>query len=105
MTEAMGDLGGMGFIIQNPIMNRRNEILTMTTTLLPDVADGGITIDSTFYLSDPAYLPYFEAEVREISGLAWITISTDTESFNKIIEPVEGLRSVSISFIIVVLAL
>jgi putative ABC transport system permease protein len=105
MTEAMGELAGLGIVIQNPIMNRRNEILTMTSTLMPAVAEGGVSIESTFYLRDPAYLPYFEAEVRELSGLAWIILSTDEESYKTIVEPVEGLRSVSISFIIVVLIL
>ena len=105
MTEPLGQFAGLGIAIQNPMMNRRNEILTTTATLLDGVADGGIQLESTFFLADPAYLPYFEAEVYAITGNRWLTVSTDINNFNRIVEPVEGLRAVSVTFVVVVLVL
>jgi len=88
-----------------PLMNRNNEVLAELGTLMNEVAGGGVVINATFYLRDPAYLPHFEAEIRGKGLSEMMVVSTDEASFNAIVKPVEGLRSVSITFMVVVLAL
>ncbi|MCL2409348.1 MAG: ABC transporter permease [Oscillospiraceae bacterium] len=101
----MTEIGG-GF--PAPLNHRRNEMLTAIDTMTNPIGDGVrafLIISATYYLRDPAYLPYFEAEIRE-KGLAdTFRVSADEASFRAIVEPVEGLRSVFITFVIIVLAL
>ncbi|MCL2427068.1 MAG: ABC transporter permease [Oscillospiraceae bacterium] len=99
-----------GFVMPN--YSRRNEILTTTDTLLNSIEQHSnpyaflaLPMNATYYLRDPAYLPYFEAELRE-KGLDYMyLVSTDEAGFNTIVEPVEGLRFVLFVFTIVVLGL
>jgi len=105
MTETAGTPFGFGST--PPLHNRRNDILTTLDTLLNamEAGDEGVSITAVFYLRNPSYLPYFEAEIRGKGLSDMMIVSTDEAAFNAIVEPVEGLRSISITFIIVVLAL
>ncbi|MCL2427067.1 MAG: ABC transporter permease [Oscillospiraceae bacterium] len=91
-----------------PMFHRRNEILTTLGTITQSLGDGAVAImlvTPTYYLRDPAYLPYFEAEIRT-KGLAdTFHVSADIDSFRAIVEPVEGLRSVFVTFVVIVLVL
>lgn len=90
---------------RNARTNRRNEILTTYETVmapfLPDYS--GITISATYYVENPEMIPAF-AEELYAKGLDPIfDVGTDEASYNKIIGPVEGLRSISITFMVIVL--
>jgi putative ABC transport system permease protein len=89
----------------NARTNRRNEILTTYETVmapfLPDYS--GITISATYFVENPAMIPAF-AEELYAKGLDPIfDVGTDETGYNRIIGPVEGLRSISITFMIIVL--
>lgn len=93
--------------IKNPFMNRRNEILTTLATVMgPSYKENsGISASANFILKDPKDLAMFEREVRE-KGLSDIfKVSTDEASYNKIVAPVEGLKGLTMTFMIVVLIL
>ena len=89
-----------------PVLNRRNEILTSYETLrgFPQFASM-LEVEASFFLRSPEYLPEFEAYVRAL-GLSYdYMVTVDDVTFNAIVGPVEGLRSISITFMFVVLAL
>ena len=85
--------------------DRRNEILTTFETLLANLQDGkqGISVSATYYLKDPEMLGAFDAELRT-KGLSelWL-VTTDSSSYNQVVRPVEALKSVSMTFVIIVL--
>lgn len=87
-------------------LNRRNEILTTFETFrsYPSVMSE-VTVDTSFFLRSPAYLSAFEADVRKMGLSDDFVVTTDEVSFNAIVAPVEGLRSISITFLVVVLML
>jgi len=90
---------------KNAYTNRRNEILTTyETVIVPFVPDhNGITVSATYYVENPDMISAF-AEELYAKGLSPIfDVKTDESSYNKIIGPVEGLRSISITFMIIVL--
>lgn len=87
--------------------NRRNEILTSLNTLIAQrkANETGVNVNVTYYLKSPEMLELFEAEVRskELSDL--FNVNTDTASYEKVVKPVEGLKSISITFMVVVIIL
>ncbi|MCL2227251.1 MAG: ABC transporter permease [Oscillospiraceae bacterium] len=96
----------------NPQLNRKNEILTTADTLLDSAAGHPdsrafrvITLSPVYYLRTPAHLPYFEAELREKGLDDLFLLYTSETAFNATVEPLEGLRSVLFTFVIVVLVL
>jgi len=102
----MSDTVQAGLMPQSPLLNRRNEILITLDALISMAITGdGVSITATYYLGDPAYLSNFEAEIREKGLHEMMIVSLDETSFNTIVEPVEGMRSISITFMIVVLVL
>ena len=88
-------------------LNRRNEILTTLGTLLAQrkTDESGVQVSVTYYLSDPAFLPQFEAEVRAKGLSDLFTVSADTASYENIVRPVEEMKSISVIFMIVVIVL
>jgi len=103
LTSAYGNMP-----FQNPYMNRRNEILTSFATLMQTAGadqSTGRSMSGEFILKDPKDLPAFESEIRA-KGLPDIfKVTTDEASYNKIVGPVEGLKSITLTFMIVVLIL
>jgi len=91
----------------SPFTERRNEVLTTLNTVIdllgPD--ESGVNISATYFLRDPVYLPYFEAELRAIGLPDTFLVTTDEAIYNAIVRPVVGLRSVAVTFMIVVLTL
>jgi len=63
----------------------------------------GLGIDATFYLLSPDLLPAFEAEMRE-KGLPdeWV-VYRDEASFRRMLAPIDSLREVALTFLIIVL--
>lgn len=93
--------------MQNAYTNTRNQILTTVDTVLEnyDPAYSGIRVSATYYLTSPDVLADFEAEVRAEGLPEVFEVTTDESEYNTIVAPVEGLNSISTTFMIVVLAL
>ena len=93
--------------IQVSIANRRNEILTTTDTILSPVGEGesGFSVTATYFLKDPSMLKAFETEMRAKGLSEYLKVGTDETGYNSIVRPVEGLKSVSVTFMIIVLIL
>ena len=93
--------------IQVSMANRRNEILTTTNTILAPVNEGeaGFSITVTYFLKTPSMLLDFEVEMREKGLSEYLKVSTDEVGYNSIVAPVEGLQSVSVTFMLIVLIL
>lgn len=89
----------------NARTNRRNEILTTYETVvapfLPDYS--GITISATFFVENPDMIPAFAEELYAKGLDSIFDVGTDEASYNKIVGPVEGLRSIAVTFMFIVL--
>ena len=93
--------------LQNAFMNRRNEILTTVNTVIDQMQDGftGININAKFYLKNPADLEAFAAELYAKGLDEGYNVTTDEASYNAIVKPVLGLKSITYVFLAVVLIL
>ena len=91
----------------SPFTERGNEVLTTLNTVIDllEQDESGVTISATYFLSDPSYLPNFEAELRANGLPDTFIVTTDEATYNAIVQPVVGLRSVAMTFMIVVLIL
>lgn len=85
---------------ENAYTNRRNEILTGYETIVAPMQPGlrGIDIRATFYLENPDLLDAFAADVYAQGLDPVYDVTTDEASYNAIVGPVEGLKSISITF-------
>ncbi|WP_343216129.1 ABC transporter permease [Clostridium mobile] len=94
-------------MFKNPYMNRRNEILADFDTVLAPMESGqrGIEITATYSLKNPDMLADFREEVYAKGLNEVYDVTTDEASYNKIVGPVEGLKSISLTFMIIVLVL
>jgi putative ABC transport system permease protein len=85
--------------------NRRNEIFVSYETIRNSGITRGFEVNASYFLTGPDYLTAFTADVRAM-GLSYdYLVTVDEVSYLAIVGPVEGLRSISITFMIVVLAL
>jgi putative ABC transport system permease protein len=90
---------------ENALTNRRNEIISTFNTISSKLATDyqGITVSATYYLKNPDMLDKFTQDVKA-KGLAdTFTVSADTASYNRIIQPVESMKNISLIFALVVL--
>lgn len=90
-------------IMPSALMNRRNEILTVFDTLQPNSA--GQSVSATFYLKNPDVLADFDAELRSKGLDAIYDVSADDAAYTAVVGPVEGMKNVSLTFMIAVLIL
>lgn len=90
---------------RNAYTNRRNEILTSYETVISQIQPGltGITITATYYVENPDMIEAFAEELYAKGLNPIFDVKTDEASYNKIIGPVEGLKSISVTFMIIVL--
>lgn len=90
---------------QNAFTNKRNEILTTYETVADAFipAHRGINIGATYYLKSPDLLGAFAQEVYAKGLDPVFDVKTDEASYNKIVGPVEGLKSISLTFMVIVL--
>lgn len=90
---------------ENAYNNRRNEIFTTFDTIAEQMVEGlnGIDVDATYYLKSPDLLEAFTDELREKGLDDVFDVETDEASYQKIIGPVEGLKSITLTFVIIVL--
>ncbi|MBL1230589.1 FtsX-like permease family protein [Enterococcus sp. BWB1-3] len=93
-------------MMENAYANRRNEILTTFETLSEKIVDGlfGIEVAAKYYLKNPDLLDAFTAEVKEKGLESVFDVTTDSSSYSKVVGPVEGLKNISVTFVIIVLA-
>jgi len=80
-------------------MIRQNEVLTVSETM------PGAAIIARYYLRHPSYLQAFEEELRAKGLHEIFDVTTDEHLFNAIVGPVEGMRGIVMTFMIVVLIL
>jgi len=90
-----------------PAENRRNEIITSFDTL---VASGwetnlGLNIDFQYFLSNPDNIRDFEAQVRAMGLPFTYNVDINRAAFDRVTGPLAGMRSASITFMVVVLIL
>lgn len=92
-------------MMESAYTNRRNEILTTFETLSEKIVDGlmGIEVDAVYFLKNPDFLDAFTAEVKAKGLESVFDVTTDSSSYNKVVGPVEGLKSISLTFVIIVL--
>lgn len=83
-------------------LNRRNEVLTNIETLIKNLGNM-FTVNAKYYLKDPSLLKDFEAELRTQGLDEYYLVSTDEAGYQKVVGPVEGLKKISLTFLIVVL--
>ncbi|NFT07220.1 ABC transporter permease [Clostridium botulinum] len=101
--DATDEYSGLPF--KEAYMNRRNEILTSFETAQGMYKNEDLYVDAKYFLKDPDMLKDFEKEIRA-KGLPNIfNVATDEASYNKIVGPVEGLSSITLMFVLVVLGL
>ena len=100
VTDEYGAMGG-----QFAYRNRRNEILTTFDTVLNTQRGSlsGVAVNAVYYLKSPEMLSDFEAEIRAQGLPDSYKVSTDEASYLRMTAPVEGLQSVSLTFLIIVL--
>ena len=98
--EGMADMGAAS-------MNRRNEILMTLDSLLALRAkdETNIQLSATYYLKNPDRLDDF-ASFAYANGLDDLyDVTTDSESFERVVKPVEATKSFSLLIMIIVLVL
>jgi putative ABC transport system permease protein len=96
----------MGQSARTPYLNKRNEILTSYDTVMAAEKDGesGVGISAIYYLKNPGDLSAFVAELRAKGLDPSFSVKTDQAGYQKLISPVEGLKSISLIFIGIILA-
>ena len=62
-------------------------------------------VDAVYYLKRPDMLADFEADLRGMGLPADYTVKTDESAFDRVVGPVESLKDLSFTFLIVVLLL
>ena len=89
------------------MLNHRNEIYTTLDTLLAfrGSNEGGVNLSVTYYLKSPDLLSDFEQYCRAAGLSDDFTVSTDSTSYDTIVKPVQSLKSITLTFMIVVLIL
>jgi putative ABC transport system permease protein len=95
-----------GTAIKAAYQNRRNEILTTFDTVANAGGDAltGVAVNAVYYLKSPDLLSAFEAEIRGKGLPDDYNVSTDTASYERMVSPVEGMRDISLTFLLIVLA-
>jgi len=86
-----------------PLTNRLNEILTVSETI--DITTAGISLTARYYLKHPSYLEAFDEECRAKGLHPMFDVSIDEDTYNAIVGPVEGMRGITTTFMIIVLIL
>ena len=70
-----------------------------------DIREGGRGIEATYFLKRPDMLAEFEAELRSMGLPEAYAVRVDDTMFERAAQPVESLRSLSLTFLIIVLVL
>ncbi|WP_195945593.1 ABC transporter permease [Paraclostridium bifermentans] len=92
--------------IKHPMLNRKNEIITTFNTLKAykvKTDNDLISVDAKFFLKDPDLISEFNEEAHKLGLNKLYDVSTDSQSYDEIVKPVEGLQKVANMFMILVL--
>lgn len=97
----------LGF--KHPMLNRKNEIITTFDTLKNYNKESKskmepVNIEAKYFLNNPDDLEAFNKEAHEKGLSNLYDVSTDVQSYNNIVKPIEGLKKISNIFMILVLA-
>lgn len=92
---------------ESAAFNNRNEIITPLSTLLTlrQPNESGLTLEIEYYLQNPADLAAFEAEVREKGLPETFSVTTDTAAYEQLVGPLNGIRNIALTFLMIVLIL
>jgi len=96
-----------GIPLKLALLNRRNEIITSFETLINNDFSHkhSLSINAKFFLKNPENLSSFTKELRS-KGLDTIyNVTADTESYNKVVGPVQRLKDITFTFMVIVLSL
>jgi putative ABC transport system permease protein len=87
--------------------NRRNEIITSWETLMDagGESNAGLDIRTEYFLRNPDDIQSFEAQVRAAGLPITYNVSINQAAYDKVTGPLSGMRSASVTFMIVVLIL
>jgi putative ABC transport system permease protein len=85
------------------LVNRHNEVLTVFDTI--DNTSAGVAITATYYLKNPSYLQDINSELRAKGLDSMFDVTIDEDTYNAVVDPVEGMRGISMTFMIIVLIL
>ncbi|MCU9810953.1 ABC transporter permease [Paraclostridium sp. AKS81] len=91
---------------KHPMMNRKNEIITTFNTLKAykvKTNNDLISVNAKFFLKDPDLLSEFNEEAHKLGLNKLYDVSTDSQSYDEIVKPVEGLQKIANMFMILVL--
>ncbi|MCL2528810.1 MAG: FtsX-like permease family protein [Coriobacteriia bacterium] len=92
-------------MMENAFSNRRNEVFMYFNDLASEVKEGlmGIDVGATYYLKSPELLSAFTAELRAKGLEDVFDVTTNEASYQAIVGPVEAMRGISLTFVIIVL--
>jgi len=92
-------------MMENAFSNRRNEVFMYFNDLASEVQEGmlGIDVNATFYLKSPDLLDAFAAELKTKGLEDAFDVTTDEASYQAIVKPVEAMKGISLTFVIIVL--
>lgn len=87
--------------------NRRNEIITSFDTLMEAgwETNAGLDMKSEYYLKDPDDITAFEQEVRAKGLPVTYNVSINQVAYDKVSGPLSGMKSATMTFMIVILIL
>lgn len=92
----------------HPMLNRKNEIITTFQTLkqynqAAKQDTDLVAIDAKYYLKSPDLADQFNQEAHEMGLSELYDVRVDSTSYNNIVKPVEGLKGISTTFLVVIL--
>ena len=89
------------------LLSPYNEILTTFNTVYSVFQPGefGFDVDVQYFLKNPSMLADFENYMRENGLSEYLKVTTDEEAYNKVVGPVEGMKNITMVFMVIVLAL
>ena len=99
-----------GMPFKDPFQNRRNQIYTSFETLSQyayeqEANDIFFDVSVAITIKSPDLLEAYNAELRAKGLPDYYNVTADSQSYDRVIKPVEGLKSVSLVFMVIVLAL
>lgn len=88
----------------HPLFNRGNEIIIdMNSLMKTDLFQTRGEMNATYYLKDPSLLEKFQDEATKKGLAPYYQVTTDIDTYNQIVGPVEGISQIVTIFLIVVL--
>ncbi len=91
---------------RHPASNRRNEVMVLSESVIGMLNPGDHSeVSPRIVLKNPELLSAYEAELRAKGLSDFYNLKTDETGYTRVVGPVEGLRNISITFMLIVLIL